>query len=867
MDRILRICVWGLVSAFSMLANGQTFTIQEINPTHSNTGGNASAGGRVNHVARATDSIYYAASEFGGLFKSTDAGHTWVRLDAHLPTKLVDVAASPTDPNTVIATSLFDGRVNSLAGINVSTDGGANWRHPASATPPTNNCFFTGSFGEPSAFGVAFDPEDSAHVFAGTNCGLAASTDGGQTWKFINPGPGSQPGFVVGVIVHHRGIIDTCGTSGHRRSIDGGVTWTGPQAGAQPLPGAVNCSLAASPEESYVLLATAGTRVFESDNGGGAWNTEFANPSRQGRITFVKTNSRHGNFDLWFGDVGLFRGSCTTPATPAPGGAARCPASTAWTAAGAGAHSDMGTVAFSTPAANSLQVCRQGCATDRDSCFADCADLQNDCLHETPHGTAHCSQLLATCRARCTHTFNTCNANCVNALDSCPAVMSSDGGAYINTLTQSPACQTPAWTQPDVTTRGLWLWSLSGGNVPNSRNKEDLYMGAQDDGSFGTLDGGSNNPTWNNPDCCDVFDTVGDSARSVTTICCFGGRANRIFIHQPGMTGGTEIPNYPAGNVPTFLFPDVIARFGSNRYALATTSGVFITQNITANPITWTPLGTNAPTDACGLWAAGPQSSPTFFAQLGDCNNSFGSSIQRYVGTSTSGTWQNLILPEGFLRVGIFTVDPNNANRLFISAFHATTGLHMLRSINGGADWLPPDAVLDGLMTGNGSFRMQTSLYFQPSLVAFDTGSSKTLLAGAADAGIFLSQDGGTSWSTVTNNAGDAANPVIPRPHWAYFDHECGRFNIFVGTQGRGAWRLSYPDPKAITVQQCQAKCDAPVTDCLQTCADDREVCMGSVSTHGGPTAAQCAQRFNSCRASCNNTRNECRQRCVDCPQ
>jgi len=57
MDRILRICVWGLVSAFSMLANGQTFTIQEINPTHSNTGGNASAGGRVNHVARATDSI------------------------------------------------------------------------------------------------------------------------------------------------------------------------------------------------------------------------------------------------------------------------------------------------------------------------------------------------------------------------------------------------------------------------------------------------------------------------------------------------------------------------------------------------------------------------------------------------------------------------------------------------------------------------------------------------------------------------------------------------------------------------------------------------------------------------------------------
>src|SRR5690349_18683173 len=113
MDRMLRICVWGLVFVVANLVSGQTFTIQEINPTHSNTGGLASSGGRVNHVARATDSIYYAASEFGGLFKSADAGHTWARLDGHLPTRVVDVAASPTDPNRVVATSLYDGRVNS----------------------------------------------------------------------------------------------------------------------------------------------------------------------------------------------------------------------------------------------------------------------------------------------------------------------------------------------------------------------------------------------------------------------------------------------------------------------------------------------------------------------------------------------------------------------------------------------------------------------------------------------------------------------------------------------------------------------------------------------------------------------------------
>jgi photosystem II stability/assembly factor-like uncharacterized protein len=221
---VLRTGAWVVALLSSLLAASQTVSIQEVNPTHSNTGGNAATGGRVNHVARATDSIYYAASEFGGVFKSTDAGHTWFRLDAHLPTRLSDVKASPSDPDRVIATSTFDGRVTSLAGIEVSTDGGATWAKPASATPPNSFCAFAVGLSEPSAFAIAFDPENTAHVFAGTNCGLARSTDGGMTWTFLNPGPGSLATFVIGVTVHHGGIIDTCGFGGHRRSTDGGAT-------------------------------------------------------------------------------------------------------------------------------------------------------------------------------------------------------------------------------------------------------------------------------------------------------------------------------------------------------------------------------------------------------------------------------------------------------------------------------------------------------------------------------------------------------------------------------------------------------------------------------------------------------------------
>src|SRR5262249_18782696 len=147
---------------------------------------------RVNHLGRATDTILFAASEFGGLFKSTDAGRTWVRLDAHLPTRVSDVKASPADPNLVVATSVYDGRVNSFAGINVSHDGGATWTEPASTTPPTGFCSDVRNFNEPSAFGIAFDPENATHIFVGTNCGLAKSTDAGVNWTFINPGPGSS---------------------------------------------------------------------------------------------------------------------------------------------------------------------------------------------------------------------------------------------------------------------------------------------------------------------------------------------------------------------------------------------------------------------------------------------------------------------------------------------------------------------------------------------------------------------------------------------------------------------------------------------------------------------------------------------------
>lgn len=869
-------CVWAATLCllfFLNVVNSQTVTIREINPTHSSPAADSS-GGRVNHLGRATNSILYAATEYGGLFKSADAGRTWARLDSHLPTRVLDVKASPADPNFVIATSLYDGRVNSLAGINVSHDGGANWVKP-NANPPANFCSNSDFLSEPSALGIAFDPVNAARVFVGTRCGLARSTDGGVNWTFLNPFGRPFDTFfdrsVVAVLVHHGGIIDVCGFGGHRRSLDGGTTWNGPLSGGTPLPGGV-CSIAASPDESSVIFITVGTRIFESDNGGGSWDTEFVNPRAQGHVPYVATNNRQGrNFDLWFGDVGVYRAACTTPLTPGPG--ARCPASSTWTFAGSGAHADMGEIVFTDPPRINVTACRQGCSATNTECQSECDAELDDCMkkvHQPGGGgplASQCTHALQVCNTACTSNLNTCNSNCSKPREGCPLAIATDGGTFINALTESPACQTPKWVESDVTPRALWLWSLSGANIPNSRIREALYMGAQDNGTFATLDAGSASPNWTHTENGDSFDDASDSTQVVYTNCCYGSpRDNMVFRRNPGMIGGGQIPNYPPGTVPRFLFPDVIARFGVNRFALVMTSGIFATQNITATPIAWTSLGTNAPTNACGLWSAGPQTNPTFFAVTGFCSG-FAGGLLRYNGTSLTGTWQTVPLPPSTSGVGVFAVDPNNPGRLFVSAFD-NIGVHMFRTINGGATWVP-DTVLDALMTGSDAFRMTVistaPAYTQPTMVAFDPNNSSNLLAGAADAGIFLSRDNGATWVTLTNNAGNIANPIIPRPHWAYFNRECGDYNIYVGTQGRGAWRFSYHDSGGPTITACQARCDTALSECQRDCLTNFEECMNETGP-GKHLPFQCAAAREQCKSRCGVTRNSCRQGCVDCP-
>lgn len=719
-------------------------TITEINPNTSTLDDpDGPTGGRVNGLAVTSDgSTLYAASEWGGIYKSTDSGLSWFRLDNHVPTATWDVAVEPTNPNKVYATSFYDGRVNSLAGINVSNNGGNAWAHPATATPPGGTYTTAARRNEPSAFGISIDPDAPQNVYVGTNAGLAISNDAGATWRYVDPTPGDLADNIWGVIVHDGGIIDLVGDDGHQRSADGGNTWT--TATTSPLPSGMG-SITVSPDEPYVLFAVRGTTIYESDDGGASWPTVLVNPSPQGRIPFVRTNQRAGtSFDLWFGDVRLWRATCTTPASPAPGGAPRAPTNS-WNGPFiTGGHADVGDIVFD------------------------------------PTVT----------------------------LNACPVVYSSDGGVYVNTKNSSPDCHLPVWKQPDVTPRGLWLWGMGGAAQPGIAS-EDLYFGTQDNGVFGTLNAGVATPSWIFKEPGDIFDVA--AVPDLVQYTLQGGKVI-LNLRQRGFANGAEINPYPSGNIAGFTFGIQCAWFCPERSVLLTKTGAFVTNDITANPIVWTEIGSASkpPNEQmCSVKVATSGGIPTFYVRTksgsmpGQCNGRTPDKFWRFTGTSPAGTWVQVNPPGGIGGFGVFAVNPRNPNHLIASHLGTGANPRMILSNDGGANWTSL-ANLDNLMMGGGVFkyanqRGPTSFtsfqgYPQPSLVAISPHNSNIIVAGGVDSGIFVTVDGGSSWNLVTDptDPGSSGTPHIPRPKFAHFGDEPPEVvNIFIGTQGRGVWKIT----------------------------------------------------------------------------
>jgi photosystem II stability/assembly factor-like uncharacterized protein len=149
-----------------------------------------------------------------GLYKSTDAGTTWTRLEGHgLPSGImgrIGVAVSAAESNRVYA--MIESKEG---GLYRSDDGGENWtRVNEDGRLRQRAWYFTHIFADPKA-------ADTVYVL---NTGMFRSSDGGKTFNLISAPHGDHHGLWIDP--DHPLHIINGNDGGATVSLDGGATWS-----------------------------------------------------------------------------------------------------------------------------------------------------------------------------------------------------------------------------------------------------------------------------------------------------------------------------------------------------------------------------------------------------------------------------------------------------------------------------------------------------------------------------------------------------------------------------------------------------------------------------------------------------------------
>ena len=196
-------------------------------------------------VADADHNILYAGTgeaclrgniSYGdGVYKSTDAGHTWTNIGLKDSRHIGAVIIDPRNPDIVLVAALGHAwGPNQERGVFRTADGGKTWQKVLYKDENTG------------AIDVVFDPRNSSIVYA------ALYQVRRQPWTFTSGGPGS----------------------GLYKSVDGGLTWK--QLQGHGLPGGElgRIGVAVSGADSnrvYALIEAKEGGLFRSDDAGNTW--------------------------------------------------------------------------------------------------------------------------------------------------------------------------------------------------------------------------------------------------------------------------------------------------------------------------------------------------------------------------------------------------------------------------------------------------------------------------------------------------------------------------------------------------------------------------------------------------------------------
>ncbi len=154
-----------------------------------------------------SNQVIYLGAAQGGVWRSRDNGATWTPLTDDQPSLAMGaIAIDPTNPNIVYAgtgESHLSGDSYYGAGLLKSTDSGATWTQitgPISTSDPKQPAFLNAAFHTlvidpmaPSTLYAATEPGFLSSASGGTaflplgDRGVWKSTDGGMTWRNLNP--------------------------------------------------------------------------------------------------------------------------------------------------------------------------------------------------------------------------------------------------------------------------------------------------------------------------------------------------------------------------------------------------------------------------------------------------------------------------------------------------------------------------------------------------------------------------------------------------------------------------------------------------------------------------------------------------------
>ncbi len=234
---------------------------------------------------------YYMGCTGGGVFKTTDGGITWKNIsDKFFKTGSVGaIAVSESDPNIVVVgmgEHAARGVMTSMGdGVYKSMDAGKTWVHVGlEKTRHISDVII-----HPTNPNIMYVTAQGAQYAPTKERGIYRTNDGGKTWEqilFVNDTTGASslsmdmknPRILYASMWQHRRYpwyMESGGEhSGLYKSIDGGDTWTQMKIGLPKAFGKSGISVSrANPERVFAVIEAEGKKggVYRSDDAGKKW--------------------------------------------------------------------------------------------------------------------------------------------------------------------------------------------------------------------------------------------------------------------------------------------------------------------------------------------------------------------------------------------------------------------------------------------------------------------------------------------------------------------------------------------------------------------------------------------------------------------